>query len=321
MNRSSIWIFRLGIATTVIIWGINFPVVKYALAEMPPVVLNAFRMSISVGLLGAIYLRRRSRRPGLDPVALLKTHGWKIAGLGVLGHVIYQLGFIYGVHHTSSGNAALIMAFAPFWTALLGQFAATERMGRIAWGGLMATVVGTGTVVASGSSGGGISTVSLRGDLIMVGASIAWGTHVGLSKPFLERFSALGLTVLTMSVAPPVFWALAVPQLGDVAWAAIGWRVWGAIVFSGAGSVGLAYVIWNRSIQRVGASYTSALGNLVPLVAIVGGYLLLGEPILWSQIGGGGLIIGGLLTMDLGRPSPDSSVDSSAAETATGRGE
>lgn len=300
MKLSAIWLYRLGIGATVLIWGINFPVLKFALAEMPPVVLNAIRMTVSVMLLGGIYLYRRGTRPELDPIAVLRANAWKVIGLGVTGHVIYQLGFIYGIDQTSSGNAALIMAFAPFWTALLGQAAGTERIGAAAWAGLMATVVGTGVVVAAGQTvGGGAST--LRGDLIMVGASVGWGAYVGLSKPLLEDLSSLGLTVLTMSVAPPVFWGLAAPQLGSVAWTALGWKVWGAIVFSGAGSVGLAYVVWNASIKRVGASFTSALGNLVPLVALAGGYLLIDEPILWSQIAGGALIVGGLLAMELVR--------------------
>ena len=150
MKIPSIWVYRLGIAATVIIWGVNFPVLKYALAEMPPVVLNAIRMSFAVFLLGAIYLRRRARL-GLDPWPLIRRYAGKILALGLLGHVIYQFGFIFGIPRTSSGNAALIMSFAPFWTALLGVLASTEKLSGIAWTGLSASIVGTAIVVVAGN--------------------------------------------------------------------------------------------------------------------------------------------------------------------------
>ena len=70
-----------------------------------------------------------------------------------------------------------------------------------------------------------------------------------------------------------------------------------AILYSGGLSVGIAVVIWNFAVSRVGATHTAVYGNLVPLVALTGSFLLLNERVTVLQLMGGTLIISGLLLM------------------------
>jgi drug/metabolite transporter (DMT)-like permease len=72
-----------------------------------------------------------------------------------------------------------------------------------------------------------------------------------------------------------------------------GWA-WGGLLFSGGLAVGLMFVLWNQAVRRVGSSNTAVYYYLVPVVALVAGVVLIGEPITVLQIVGGGLIIGGL---------------------------
>lgn len=296
----SYWIYYLGLLLTVVVWGVNFPVIKIVLEEVHPVIVNAIRITLSTILLGVVYINRQSHRRS-DLPAVIRANGWRILGLGLLGHGFYQLAFIFGLNFTTSGNAALIMASAPFWTAVAGAKIGFDRLPPVAWLGLIVTIVGTAGVVVGGQRVVSLGADTLVGNLIMVGASAGWGLYTALSKPLLGKISPLGLTFLTMLCAPPIFWLLSIPYLGDVAWASFDIRIWGALLYSGALSTGLAYVLWNRAIKYVGASYTAGYGNMVPLIALVSGYLMLGEPIFVLQLVGGAMIIGGLVIMQRSR--------------------
>src|SRR5690606_29623894 len=80
----------LALLITVLIWGLNFPIIKVALGPMPPFVVNALRFSVSAAVLGALYaVKARGRAGGFwEP---MRAHGRTIIGLGLLGYVTYQL--------------------------------------------------------------------------------------------------------------------------------------------------------------------------------------------------------------------------------------
>ena len=66
---------------------------------------------------------------------------------------------------------------------------------------------------------------------------------------------------------------------------------------SGGLSTGIAYLLWNLAVHHVGPSQTAIFSNLVPFVALLAAFVLLGDPITLLQLAGGVLIIGGLVLM------------------------
>ena len=295
------WKSELGLLFTVAVWGLNFAILKAALAVMHPHAMNAFRFTVSVVVLGALYAWqvRRTGRPFWAP---LRQHGRAIFALGLLGYLFYQLSFIVGIDRTSAGNAALIMASAPLWTALLGFAFKLEALSRTSWLGLGLSLAGTAIVVVAGTGPIRLGGETLVGNAIMLGASVLWGAYTAFNKPVLSRgVSATALTFLGLLFALPFLYGIAVPYWGSVRWEAMDAWVWLAILYSGGLSTGLVVVIWNGAIQRTGSSNTAVYGNLVPLVAVIAGVVLLDERIAPGQVVGGVLLIGGLVTMRRGR--------------------
>lgn len=281
---------------TVLVWGLNFPVVKAVLQIIHPHVLNALRFVVSAVVLGALYVYYR-RRAGLPLWQPLRDHPLQIAALGILGFVFYQLCFILGLDYTTAGNAALIMASAPLWTAMVGRAFRTERLAGASWAALLIVLIGTCVVVLGGSNEINLSSNTFIGNLIMLLAAVFWGAYTAFSKPVLGYLSATGLTFLSLIFALPFLFGIAIPYYGETAWASVRPIHWLAILFSGGLSTGLAIALWNNAIHVVGASNTAVYGNLVPLLALAFSYVLLGENIYLAQIVGGTLVIGGLLLM------------------------
>ena len=109
----SAWTIDAGLILIAVIWGLNFPLVKIALREMEPLVVNAIRYPLAA-LTVTLLLRMQGRR-----LAPRRRHWPRVLFLGLIGHVIYQVLFIYALDWTLTGNAALILATAPVWIVFL----------------------------------------------------------------------------------------------------------------------------------------------------------------------------------------------------------
>lgn len=302
MDRSS-WKNDLLLLAVILVWGLNFPVVKGVLEIMPPHVLNAFRFVVSVSVLGALYAFQR-RRELSSFFAPLRELLWPIVGLGMLGFVFYQACFIIGLSLTTAGNAALIMASAPLWTAVTGYFLRLERLDASSWLALVVVFAGAAVIVIGGGKAVTFDSETFLGNVIMLGASLCWGIYTALSRPVLRRISATGLSFLSLLFALPILFTLAIPNFGQVDWGQVTPWTWVAIIYSGGLSTGLAVAIWNRAVHQAGASQTAVYGNLVPVAALISSALLLGERITVVQVVGGVLILGGLLYMRRTRRTP-----------------
>lgn len=287
---------EIELLAVVLFWGLNFVVVKIVLEVMHPHVMNIFRLLAASAVLSWIYWRRTSRtgEPFWGP---LKASPRAIIRLTLVGWVFYQAAFIIGLDYTSAGNGAIIMSSAPIWTALLSLVMGTEKLSLQAWLGLFVSIVGTATVVAFGTAEISLSSDLLIDNTIILAAAILWGSYTALTKPVVQQHSPLSLTVIALNLCLIPLALLAVPYWSETDWERMNALYWFAVFFSGALSTGVAIVFWNNAVRNLGASHTAAFGNLVPLIALVSGFLILGDPILPAQLVGGTLIIGGLVVM------------------------
>lgn len=271
----------------VIIWGVNFPIIKTAFDELPPFVFNGLRYLIAAILLVAIL--RRLERP--QPLAWVDLPG--LALLAILGHAGYQALFMAGLARTTAGHSSLILAMVPLFVGVLGVALGLERPSRRMWLGLVVAFAGAFALIRGrGTLSSGTGT--LAGDLLTLAAAICWAAYTVLARPFLVRFSPLRLTTVTLVLGLPVILAMAAPGLGRLDWRAISGPAWAAAAFSSLFAVVVSYVIWYSSVQAVGSTRTAAFSNLIPVVALIAAWAVLGEPLGLAQIGGGAIVLLGV---------------------------
>lgn len=298
------WRAEAALLFVVTVWGVNYPLLKSVMEVMHPHMINSFRFSISIFVLGGIYLYRH-RKKSVSVWRPLREYPLRIAGLGALGFIVYQHLFIHGIYHTTAGNAALIMTSVPLWTALLGAMLGTERIRGGTWFALPFVLGGAMTIVVGGAGTISFGSGIFLGNVLMLCAACSWGCYTALNKPMLRHVSATGLTFLALMFALPVLIGMGLPEIARTDWSVVTPRHWAIIVYSGGLSTGLVLALWNNAVNHVGASHTAAYGNLVPLTALTASYLLLGETVTPIQIIGGGAVIGGLLILrHIRRKSP-----------------
>lgn len=279
-----------------VIWGVNIPLMKTGLDQIDVFVFNAIRLTISASVLSSWAIRER--RCGILPKPTMARKHVVIYAM-VVG-LSYQLMFLLGVSRTTSGNAALIIATVPMWTALLAHVFIRERLLRLAWLGLVIAFVGT-AIVAFQKGDVTAGRAHLHGNLVILGAALLWSGGTVYSRPLLQQISPLQLAASSTVIALPIHWLFAFKQVPSNFPALASPNLWLIIVYSGVLSSGLAQPMWHFGVRHAGAAHAAIIQNLIPLVAIGAAWLSRGEVATEAQWFGGILILGGLVTMRFGR--------------------
>jgi drug/metabolite transporter (DMT)-like permease len=277
---------ELSLALMVLIWGVNFAVVKRALEVFDPLGFNALRYLIA-SLFVFLVLRVRG------PIGLPRRRDVpRVLVLGVVGNFIYQMAFILGLNLTRAGNASLMLALVPVFVLVAG-LRARQRHGRRAWAGAALSVLGVALVSGSALHLEGVAT--LVGDLILIGAAAVWTAYTVGSQPLIQRYGSVRTTAWTLWIGAVGLLLAGLPALRAQPWGRVDAVAWGGLLFSSLFSIGLAYLIWYRGVERLGGARTAIFSNLTPVVALLTGALWLGERLTLFSVLGAAMVIGGVM--------------------------
>jgi drug/metabolite transporter (DMT)-like permease len=187
-----------------------------------------------------------------------------------------------------------MLAMAPVFVTLLSAGVGHERVLPAGWLGVVLSVVGI-ALVLQGAGGVQFGAATVRGDLIMIGAAVAWAVYTVGSSPLVQRHGALPVTAATMWIGAALLLVVAIPSFAAQDWSRPTTLGWTALFASGALAVGLSYVLWYHGVQHLGSARTAVFSNTVPIVALITAWITLGERPGRLQIAGAGLIVGGVL--------------------------
>jgi drug/metabolite transporter (DMT)-like permease len=274
-----------------VVWAGNFIVVKDALTLMPPVGFTFLRYVLaSVSLL--VMLRWSE-----GEIRLPRPGGWRILALGGIGFGVYQVLWTVGLVSIPAGDSALLIAATPVFTAVIAVLIGTDTLSPPKALGVALSFIGVALVVASGV--GLELTGSPVGFALTLGAALCWATYTAFGAMVLRRVSPLVLITWgtiggTLVLAPIGIAQLAAPgALGpEQADALPGILL--AIVYSGLLAAAIANVIVFNGVRLLGPTRVTTIQSLIPAMAVVLAFLVLGEPIRLGQVAGGAIIVSGV---------------------------
>ena len=285
------------LVATILVWAVNFSVVKVALRHFTPMAFTSIR------LVGAsicfLTLARLSPGPSLLP-----ADRNRLVLLALVGHTFYQVLFIQGIHATTASNSAILLGLTPVFVALLSLFFSSDRPGAGAFLGIGVSLLGVYLVLHDSPTAGG----SLLGDGLTLAATFCWSLHTVLSQPIVARYGALKTSAYTISIGSLAFLPLGLPELYRMTPASIPASAWWALGYSIIFSLVAAYCLWYFAVGRVGPTQTAIYSNLTPVAAMLVAYLALDEPVGKRKLVGAVVIFLGIylvrrqnrLTLDAG---------------------
>jgi drug/metabolite transporter (DMT)-like permease len=269
----------------VLFLGTNPVAVKVAVAEFPPLPFVTMRFTLAGLLLLTLValLEQADGRPGRRDILSL-------AGVGLVGVGANNVAFTLGVSMTTASETALIYAAVPIWGILLGLALGLERP--TPWGilGVCLAFSGVAVVVYGGLTG----STSLLGNLLVVVATVCWGSYAVLSLPLLRRYSPLVVASYTMLFGGLGALPLALPGFLDASWADASGRAWEALAYSTLLVAAFGFWAWQRGVSQIGANRVLIYQYLITLVGVTAGVLLLGESLTANKVLGGAVILLGV---------------------------
>ena len=276
---------ELFLLMAVFLLGTNPVAVKYAVSAVPPLPFVALRFTLA-GLLLLGVVRFLGSGGGVERKDLLA-----MVGVGALGVGATNMLFTSGVDLTNASDTALIYAVVPVWGMILGFVLGLERPTLRGVFGVGIAFLGTIVVVYAGLGGSGSS---LEGNLLVLGATVCWGSYTVLSLPLLEKHSPMVVAAYTMLFGGLATLPFAVPGFFSVEWDAMSVGVWAAVAYSTVLVAAIGFFAWQRGASLLGANKLLVYQYLITFVGVISGLVFLGEGLGIDKIIGGAIILFGV---------------------------
>lgn len=284
--------FMLLLLTAMVVWGSTFMVTKELVALWPPYIVALVRVTMGALVLLPLALSRHRKGDALPWPTL-----WLMGLLGVaLYYVVFNLALVYA----SASQGALVQASIPAMTALVAVLWLRERASGLRWLGIAMSVAGV-LIVFSGSgsaNGAGSGASSQLGSLLMFVSVICWAVYTALAKR-VTGFDSLVVTAAVMGtgailLVPLAGYEVVTTHLAGERLPPLPLLSWLGLLYLGVVASGLAYLLYNTSLQHLDASAVGAYTNLIPVVGVLTGVVLLGEPLSARAIIGGVVVMLGV---------------------------
>ena len=277
-----------------ILWGGSFFFNGVVLRELPPLTLVFLRVALaSFILLPLLRVYRIDFPKGVS--------GWKpFFAIGLLNNVLPFSLIVVGQTTIPSGLASILNATTPLFTVLVMAAAGEEKLQLRRIAGVIVGLIGVVILRGWRFDGEGFWSGQGIGILLCLAGAFSYGLSALLARRLLSNSPALGTatfqllaSTVMMSVVAGFFerpWQLPMP----------GAATWFAVIGLAGLSTALAYIVFFQILRRSGATNVMLVTLLIPVTAILLGYLVLGEQISPREIAGA-LVIGSALLLIDGR--------------------
>lgn len=275
-------------ASFVAIWASAFTVAGVVVREWPALWSLAIRFGLTVPLLLAIALARRSPPPA-------RTDLGRVALLGLFGMGGYLVCAWLAMARVPTGLVALISATTPLMVAAGEAIFLRRPLPRAAWAGLALGWAGVATL-GGFRAAGGLAGAEATGLLLAIGAAVSQAAGLLAFAPAKGRVdmwsASLGQTAISAVLCLALALAIEGAPPTTASPATLAALLWSMLVV-GIGGYALYFVM----LRRVPASTASALQLLAPPLAALFGWALLGERLFATDLIGGAVTLTGVMVL------------------------
>lgn len=274
------------------LWGASFLFMRLGAAEFGALPTAGMRVAIAALFLLPLLLLRGQWQA-------LSRHWKKIFFLGMLNSGIPFALYAYALLSISTGLSSLLNATVPLFGALIAWLWLKDRPHGMKVLGLLIGFVGVAMLAWGKASFKPNASGLVTGWAVLacLGACLCYGISASFTKRHLSGVPSLVIATgsqigATIGLALPTLWLWPSQMPSTTAWL--------ALLAVGVLCTGVAYVLYFRLIDKVGAAGSLTVTFLIPVFAVFYGMVFLGESVTaWMLICGAIILLGTALSMGL----------------------
>ncbi|EDV9433312.1 O-acetylserine/cysteine exporter [Salmonella enterica subsp. enterica] len=267
----------------VVVWGLNFVVIKVGLHHMPPLLLAGLRFLLVA--FPAIFFVARPK----VPLTLLLGYGLTIS-FGQFAFLFCAIKF-----GMPAGLASLVLQAQAFFTMALGAFVFSERLQRKQLAGIALAIIGVLVLIEASLNG---QHIAMSGFMLTLAAAFSWACGNIFNKKIMQhspRPAVMSLVVWS-ALIPILLSSLLLEGAEHITQSliTIDMTTILSLLYLAFVATILGYGIWGALLGRYETWRVAPLSLLVPVVGLASAAVLLGETLTGMQLAGAVLIMAGL---------------------------
>jgi len=275
-----------------VVWGSTYLAIAVAIESMPPLIALGTRFLAACAVLAGFLVLRRG------PRSLVVT--WpELRGAVVVGALLLGVGMgvlTLAERYVPSGVAALIVAIMPLWVVIL-RAVTGDRPPLVTWIGVAVGILGITVLVAPGAHGSGGDTAARTfWSLAMLVSTACWAFGSFLQPRIRTPRDPLVLSLYEMVTGGVLLTLVGLARgerLADMAHASSrSWWGWAYLVV--VGSL-IAYTAFVWVVGHAPLSLVATYAYVNPVVAVLLGWWILGEPVTLGLLLGGAIVVVGVM--------------------------
>jgi drug/metabolite transporter (DMT)-like permease len=258
----------------VIVWGVNWPLSKIALAYTPPVLFSGMRTLLGGLLLLAVAVPRYKK--------IRMKEGWRVYLLSSVLNIILYYGLqTVGLNYLPAGLFSAIVFLQPVLVGVFSWMWLGEPMYGFKIAGLILGFSGVAVISAGGLAG----HISLTGILLALGSALSWAAGTLYVKKVGHTVDAIWMVTLQLLIG-----GLFMTGVGSSfeSWSDIEWTTTFVVctLFISVFVIAAGWLVFYKLIDAGDAGKVASFTFLIPLIAILIGTLFLNEPFTLSLLAG-----------------------------------
>ena len=288
MNLSKETLSYIAAFVTVLVWSSSFTGISIALESFNPEHLALLRFLIASFCLGVLSFFR--------PLPKIKKRDWPlIIVLSIVGLTGYHLFLNFGQRSLPAATTSFIVSSIPIWVALISFLFKKEQLGIKSWFAILLSFAGVVITIASKSREFHFEFAAV---LVLL-AAICTAIRYVFQIPLLARYGSLSLSIISIWIAtlPMLYFSSdLIPSLRQASNSSIL-----ATLYIGTFPI-FVYSIWSFATLHISATLVASFLNIIPILATIIAWLILGELPPSMTFVGGFIAILGIFILHFSKP-------------------
>lgn len=254
-------------------WGINWPIMKIALNEIP--VFTFRTLCLGGGAIGLFAIAVAKRMP----LGIPRGYVWKLVWISLFNITAWNVFVLYGLSMLPAGRTTILAFTMPLWLVPMSAIFLHERLNGWKLTGLCIGLVGLAVLI--GGEWEAMVAAPL-GVLLVLAAALSWAFGTLLIKAWAVPMSAVPFVGWQMILGGIPIYVMA-PLLERERWVSYSWPAWGAAIYNATICFVFCYWAWNTLVRILPANISGLSTLMIPVVGVFSSMLMLGEQPGWPE--------------------------------------